>query len=192
MHHPPEGKAIRALLSLVVAGALAAACGDDDNASDTTTTTEAEETTTTEADEEETTTTDDGSDGEGACSLLDPADLEEVTGVAYEVQSEDETSCVYQASSGAAIALNVADVSGAEEAGLEGARSTCEDGTAEDITLPTASGAFTCLVTGIPTVAAAGEGVLVVLTGDDPDEAVEDATILDALVQILENALASA
>ena len=135
---------------------------------------------------------DDGEALGDVCALLDPADLEDVTGVPFEDQEGGEASCTYISSTGAAIALNVADVRGAAEAGLGGAQSTCDDGTAEEIDIADTDGAFTCLVTGLPTVAAVGGGgYLVVLTGDDADTEVDDATITDSLVTILESSIAS-
>lgn len=177
------------LLGLLVAGVLLAACGSDDASSDDTTTTEpSEETTTTAAD---TTSTTGGGSGVDVCSLFDPADLEAVTGLPFEEQEGDDTSCTYSSSTGAAIAVNIADVRDAPDLGIEGAQTTCEDGSVEEITVTQADAAFTCIVSGIPTVAAVGgDGFLVVLTGDDADEAVDDGTITDALVQILENAIA--
>lgn len=191
---------LRLPVVLFAAVALLGACGSDgdDDAADDTTTTQADDTTTT-TEEEETTTTTEGDDGEDdelavdVCELFDPADLEDVTGLPFEDQESTATSCTYLSSTGAAIAANVADVRDAPQAGYDGAAATCEDGTREDVTITEADAAFSCIVQGIPTVTAlGGDGFLVILTGDDEDEAVDDATITQALIQILENAITAA
>lgn len=200
MNHPPLRLALRGALCLFGVVALLGACGDDDDdAGDETTTTTEEETTTTE---EETTTTkaektttsesDGGIDTDDACSLLDPAVIEDATGMAFEETQSTATSCLYQAEDGSAVALNLADVSADPQAGLAGAKTTCEPGSAEDITVAGAGGAFSCLVSSggqsIPTVAGvAKEGSLVVITGASADTSLDTDTVIAALVEILES-----
>ena len=171
---------------VLAAVALLGACGSDDSSSDATTTST---TSTTPADE--TTTTQPELFGGDVCTALDPADLSEVTNEEFDEGTSGEDSCTYTSTTGSAISINVADVSDSSvEDTLAAGSSECDDGTVETVTFEGADGAFTCAVDDVATVAAIGSGVIVVLTGETTDPAVDTAGVTAALVQILENAIA--
>lgn len=175
----------RAFLALFAVVTLVAACGGDDSG-DKSSTDDTEK-----SDDTDATDTDDESTIEDPCSLLDPSDLSDVTGIEFDSQEPGKNSCTYSSSSGAAaIALNFADLEGADAGdALEAAQSSCDDGTVVDLEFSNSDGGFGCLVNGVPTVAATGDGVFAVLTGATLDESVETDQILQDLATILENAI---
>ncbi len=179
----PSRTLLRTLLALVAVVALLGACGgDDDDAS--------EATTTTEADREDEAPDDSATDPD-VCSLLDLADLSEVTGEEF-VNAEPETdSCTYTtADSTSVIVLNVTSLDGGDpELMVAGGSSLCDEGTTVEVEFTDADAGFACLASGVPTVAAAGDGGFAVLTGLTLTDGITDEQVLQALATILEDAI---
>jgi hypothetical protein len=169
----------RTLLAVLAVGALVGACssGDDDGSA---------------AGAATTTTRDDGDVlVEEPCEVLDPADLEEVTGLEFDDATPSPDTCVYTSSGGlAAIALNFrAGGDSTPAAALEAAEATCEEGTVQALELANSDGGFGCLVGGVPTVVATGGGIVAILTGSTLQQGVDPAQILRDLATILSRAL---
>lgn len=186
----PFRKVLRTVLPLFAVVALVGACGSDDDEAETTTT-EADETTTTEAEEETTTTEADSGDEGDVCALLDPADLSEATGTEFVNAEPAEASCLYSSADGSSvISLNVTTLGGAPgEVAVDAAVGLCDEGTAADIEFTSADAGFGCLVSGVPTVGAAGDDAFAVLTGLTLDPSISSDQIISALATILENAI---
>jgi hypothetical protein len=188
-------RALRPLLALFVVAALLSACGGDDSSADKADSTEkSDKTTTTEGDKADEGRADGSTDGgltDDPCSLLDPADLGAVTGIEFDDAQPGENSCTYTSSSGgAAIALNIADLQGAPaSAAIQAAQTTCDAGTVKELEFSNADGGFGCLVGGVATVAATGDGVFAVLTGATINTSVDSDQIMQDLATILENAI---
>ena len=205
MVRTPLRTLLRALLAVFAVVALLGACGGDDDDSDTTTTTEADRGDDESTDDEATDDAagDEGDDGadDGAddvCSLLDLDDLNEVTGEEFvntdpQVDEDAQTaSCTYtNAASTSVIVLNVSTIpDGADpELVIQGGASLCDEGTTADVEFTDADAGFACLASGVPTVAAVGDGAFAVLTGLTLTEGVSDEQVLAALAEILENAI---
>ena len=129
--------------------------------------------------------------GGDLCKALDPADLSAVTNEDFDDGTNGESSCTYTSTKGSAIAITVSDASAVPvAAAIEGATSRCDDGTVAELTFDGSSGAFSCQVEGIASVAAIGSGALVVLTGATTDPSIDVDGVIAALVQVLENAIA--
>ncbi len=183
----------RGVLAVIAGLALVGACGEDATVGFAVPTTVAEETTTTKR----TSTPNTGPvatfpappiDLRDVCALLRPAELQLIMGVPFEDQQPGTGSCAYTSSTGAETALN-AVVSADPARGLAGARGNCETETDLSLTVAGATGAFSCLVDGIPTVVGVGRGALVVVTGRAAEEAVDANVFFTALVRLLETAL---
>jgi hypothetical protein len=200
--HPTPSRSLRALLALFAVVALLGACGGDDGDASDSTNEESEEEGSdgsTARDESGDEPGDDEPDGESSetltddpCSLLDLADLSAVTGLEFDVQEPGRNRCTYSSSEGAAaIALNIAPLNGADpQDAIDAAVATCDAGTVEDLEFTASDGGFGCLVNGIATVAATGEGLFAVLTGATIDPNVGTDQILQDLATILEDAIA--
>lgn len=188
----------RAFLALFAVATLVAACGgDDSDAKSSSDDTEESDDTGSDSgsDDSSDDSSDDESDDESSledpCSLLDPQDLTDVTGIEFDSSDPGENSCTYSSSEGAAaIALNFADLEGADPAdAIEAAQSSCDEGTVVELEFSDSDGGFGCLVNGVPTVAATGDGIFAVLTGATLDTSVDTDQILQDLATILENAI---
>jgi hypothetical protein len=173
-------KVLRTVVALFAVVALLGACGGDDGgkkddkASDET----------------------DTSLVEDPCALLDIKDLSNVTGITFDDSEPGENSCTYTSTEGlSAIALNFVELNGVEpQVALDQAKTSCDEGTLQELDFTDADGGFACVVSGegtdgVATVAATGGGVFAVLTGATLNDAVDNAQILQDLATILENAL---
>jgi hypothetical protein len=193
------GRAFLAVFAVVV---LVGACGGDDGdkkadpseRSDTTADSKADDTKPDDAKADD--KADDKAKADEAltddpCSLLDTADLRDVTGVEFDHAEPGDNSCTYTSSDGAsAIALHLADLKGAAPTiAIDAGKGSCDAGTVEDLDFSDADGGFGCLVNGVPTVAAVGDGVFAVLTGATLDKSADTDRILQDLATILENAI---
>jgi hypothetical protein len=191
---------LRALLALFAVAVLLGACGGDDGdkASDTTERSDGAKADGKGDDAKAGDKADDKADEsaedaltDDPCSLLDTADLTDVTGVEFDRAEPGENSCTYTSSDGAsAIALNFADLKGADpKVAIDAAKSSCDAATVQDLDFSDSDGGFGCLVNGVPTVAATGDGVFAVLTGATLDKSADTDQILQDLATILENAI---
>ena len=159
---------------LVAAGPLAACSDDDEDASATTTSNQIST--------------------EGVCDVLDAAHASRVMGVDFDRAVAAEGSCTYtSATSATAFTLQITDQGSTEpDLVLETMGSSCDAGTRQDRTVPGARGAFSCLAGGIPNVvAAADDGLVVVLTGNSQDEGVTPGMVTADLLTLLADAVAA-
>lgn len=204
---------LRTFVAALTIGALAACGGDDDDvasdtteaeASDTTEaeapdTTEAEESDTTEADETDTSTADTSdattaADGGEFCTLVDPALLDEVTGLEWADGESAEDACTWATVDGSS-AFNITGVEIPDAATAEAAAGvTCDDGTIADpgfVDAGLAEFGISCLVSEVATVQVYGEGVLLTFVAYTtvPDVPVEQ--VQSDLNTIVEQVLSS-
>lgn len=188
---PSSSRLWRAVLGLLAVAALLSACGGDDGDSSSDDNDNASEASSPDDDSND---AGDGSPVEGACSILDPADLTNVTGVEFDRILPGPNSCTYSSTTGAAaIALNVADLEGADpEDALEAARRTCDENTIVQLDFSDSAGGYGCLVNGVSTVATVGDGLFAVLTGSTRDTSTGTDRILQDLATILEDAITRA
>jgi hypothetical protein len=130
--------------------------------------------------------------GKDPC-LLDRRDLSEVTGIEFDESQPqpEQDSCIYTSTEGmAAIALHLTSLGGnTPTQALDEATTTCDEGSVQRLDFAGADGGFSCLVKGVATVGAAGEGVFAVLTGATVQSNVPTEQILRDLATILEHAI---
>ena len=175
----PTHKVLRTALALSAVLALLGACGGDDKGD------KADKTSTTDKDKTDTSVVDD------PCGLLDIKDLSDVTGITFDGSEPGENSCTYTSTEGlSAIALNFTELNGVDpQVALTQAEKSCDEGTLKQLEFTSADGGFRCIVSGVATVAATGDGIFAVLTGATLADGVEKDQILQDLATILEHAL---
>jgi hypothetical protein len=178
---PSRGPVLRSLLATLVVVTLIGACSSDDGGGAKS----AKKAGTTTS----TSTTVKGKD---PC-LLDRRDLSEVTGIEFDESQPqpEQDSCIYTSTEGmAAIALHLTSLGGnTPTQALDEATTTCDEGSVQRLDFAGADGGFSCLVKGVATVGAAGEGVFAVLTGATVQSNVPTERILRDLATILEHAI---
>ena len=109
-------RTLRAFLALFTVVALVGACGGDDSGKKDDSSSDSKDTSTTKAGDERDASTEDAI-VDDPCSLLDKEDLSDVTGITFDKEEPGENSCTYTSAEGvAAIALNFADLKGADPA----------------------------------------------------------------------------
>lgn len=196
LDHTPV-RVLRLMASMTLALTLVAACGSDDSktpaADEQSSSSPTDTATSTDASTEP---TDDGS-GDGSlggdtCAPIEAANLSGATGVDYAVQDSDDTQCTYASAGGSVVNVTFADVSG-DTGGLafDAAKSVCDDGSQSDLTVEGAEDAYSCTAMGISQLGAIHGDVFVLVTGADILEETDANAFSDALVTILENAVAA-
>lgn len=170
------GRARRAVVGLAAVAALlgAAACSDDDDeggfpaalADDAQEAAEA---------------------AEGTCKLLAAADLEAITGTAFQPGDAAEGTCTYRGPDGrTTVTVNVTDLPADAALALETTSSTCDAGTATDRTdVSGATGAFTCTVSGVQVAAGTSTRTYAVVMGAGLADADPGATLARVLGAVL-------
>jgi hypothetical protein len=175
----PRGTVLRTLLALCAVIALLGACSSNKSP----TKAEASSTSTTSVKQK------------NPC-LLDRRDLSGVTGIQFDqtLPLPGQDSCIYTSTEGAAaINLHLTSLGGnSPTQAIDEATTTCDAGSVVRIDFKGADGGFSCIVKGVATVGAAGQGVFVVLTGATDRDAVPTARILADLATILDHALTGA
>jgi hypothetical protein len=185
---------LRAFLALFAVVVLLGSCGGDDGDKASDSTSKSDDSSDAKSDDakgDDSKDTGDDVISDDPCSLLDKDDLTQVTGVEFDHEQPGDDACTYTSSDGAAaIALHFADLKGADpQIAIDAAKSSCDDGTVQDLDFSGSDGGFGCLVNGVPTVGATGDGVFAVLTGATIDKSTDTDRILQDLATILENAI---
>lgn len=130
--------------------------------------------------------------GEGACGLLAPADLEAATGVAFGAGVAGEGTCTYTAPDGVAtVGIDVTELTADADLALETTASTCDPGSVVELDVPGGDGAFGCTLSGVVVAAGAAGSTYVVLTAASVGDPAEPGPLLAGLAGLLGTALAT-
>jgi len=126
-----------------------------------------------------------------ACTLFDLDALNSATSLTWKVvDSSQPDSCVVQADNGNTVSMNLATTGGQGDQALEGGKTACDPGTAQDVAI--ADGGFVCKSSGVNTAVAAFKGSqkLVAVAAVTFNQAT-DSDIQAALVALLKTFQAS-
>jgi hypothetical protein len=123
--------------------------------------------------------------------LFDLAALNNATNLTWQVvDSTQPNGCVVQADNGNTVSMNLTSTGGDGGQALEGGKSACDPGTAQDVSV--ADGGFVCKVSGINTAVATfnGSKKLVAVAAVTYNNAT-DADVQNAIVALLKSFQAS-